>query len=288
MEMQNEKRKVELRFFDDLALFSKAVEEAGFTFDFSSVTQLNTIFLKSSEKYLVLNIKDYEVENPNNLLFLDEEKALLFSKKPPTSEEFKEFEKIFSKPYGTSTVLAFLTSNKALTSYKTRLEILINETKQLEQTFNVKKYRELVLEFERLIDLVEDFHDMVMRLEERHIKEVETRYISFDYSVLIAESNGLLDRCRRRFYMLRDIARDNELQTATDLNRRIERLNEVVKRLTALTVILMIPTVIASHFGMNFLYMPELKEPWAYPMVIVVQAIITIIAIIVFRKIKWL
>ena len=41
-------------------------------------------------------------------------------------------------------------------------------------------------------------------------------------------------------------------------------LNVVVKRLTAFTVILMIPTLIAGIYGMNFLYMPELAWPFGY------------------------
>lgn len=284
---QNADQENGLMLFDDLTLFSKAVEGAGFTFDFQSVTDVNANFLKSSEKCLILNIKDYE-EDTNNLLFLSEGKALLYSKQAPSLGAFKEYEKVYGKPYGRSTILAFLTLDKALTSYKTKLETLIKDMKQLEMPLEAKKYRGLSFEFEHLYDRIEDFHDLVIRLEERRYKEVQTRYISFDYSILIAESNSLLDRCRHRFSLLRDIARDNETQVATELNRRIERLNEVVKKLTALTVVLMIPNVIAGHFGMNFQFMPELHLPLGYPAVIITQAILTGVAILAFRKIKWL
>ncbi len=286
--MQTVNHGVELRVFEDLGLFSKAVEQAGFTFDFDSVTRLNTSFVKSSEKYLILNVKDYEDEDPNNLIFLSEDKAFLYSKKPPSPQAFEAFTKVYSKPFGKSTVLAFLTLNKAQANYKMKLEYLINALKELEERFNAKKYRDVALEFERLYDRLEDFHDILMRLEERTIKEVETRYISFDYSVLIAEGAGLLDRCRNRFNMLRDIARDHEMQVTVELNKRIEKLNDVVKKLTALTVVLMIPNVIAGHFGMNFVFMPELRVPIAYPIVIVAQVILSVTAVLVFRRIKWL
>ncbi len=286
--MQTVNHGVELRLFADLTLFSKAVQETGFSFDFISVTQLNTSFVKTSDKYLILNIKDYEDEDPNNLLFLSEEKAFLYSKKPPAPQSFESFAKVYSKPYGKSTVLSFLTLNKAQVNYKTKLETLISGMKELEERFNAKRYRDLSFEFERLYDRLEDFHDIVIRLEERTIKEVETRHISFDYSVLMAESSGLLDRCRNRFNMLKDVARDHELQITTELNKRIERLNDVVKKLTALTVVLMIPNVIAGHFGMNFVFMPELRVPLAYPAVIVAQIILTVTAVFVFRRIKWL
>lgn len=88
--------------------------------------------------------------------------------------------------------------------------------------------------------------------------------------------------------MLKDVMRDHELQVTMELNRRIERLNDVVKRLTAITVLLMVPTLIASHFGMNFAYMPELKIPWVYPFVVGFQIVIVGVGIYIFRKIGWL
>ena len=87
--------------------------------------------------------------------------------------------------------------------------------------------------------------------------------------------------------MLKEVGRDHELQVTMELNLRMERLNDVVKRLTAITLILMVPTLIASHFGMNFTYMPELKIWWAYPTVVGVQVVIVGIGIYVFRKIGW-
>jgi magnesium transporter len=50
----------------------------------------------------------------------------------------------------------------------------------------------------------------------------------------------------------------------------------------------MLPTLIASHFGMNFQYMPELSIWWAYPVVIGAQVAIIVAFVIVFRKIGWL
>lgn len=49
--------------------------------------------------------------------------------------------------------------------------------------------------------------------------------------------------------------------------------NEVVKRLAGWGAILAIPTVVFSLYGMNFEAMPELRLPWAYPMVIGVTVV---------------
>jgi magnesium transporter len=49
-------------------------------------------------------------------------------------------------------------------------------------------------------------------------------------------------------------------------------LNAVMKRLTAFTVVLMVPTLIAGVYGMNFHGMPELSWPFGYPLALVVMA----------------
>ena len=43
-------------------------------------------------------------------------------------------------------------------------------------------------------------------------------------------------------------------------------LNAIMKRLTAFTVVLMVPTLIAGIYGMNFDLMPELRWPFGYPL----------------------
>ncbi|MBI2832426.1 MAG: magnesium transporter CorA family protein [Chloroflexi bacterium] len=275
--------------FNDLASFSKAVKTAmGVVLDFESIITLTTNFLESTEEYLILNIVERDAVEHNNLLFLARDYAFLYSKKPLPPEVYKPFEEIIPRSYGRGTVLAFIILERVLDSYKQHLESLVNSHKALEQGFDSEKYRELTIEFERLEDRLEEFHDLLLRLEERSHKQVQTKYISFDYRVLMAESASTGGRCRRRFSMLRGLQRDHELQVTSELNKRLEKLNDVVKRLTALTVILMLPTLIAAHYGMNFTYMPELRMPWTYPAVIVSQLVLIITGIVIFRKIGWL
>ena len=49
-------------------------------------------------------------------------------------------------------------------------------------------------------------------------------------------------------------------------------LNAVMKRLTAFTVVLMVPTLIAGIYGMNFHGVPELSWPFGYTLALVVMA----------------
>ena len=277
----------EFVIFDDLASFSRAAEtETGRIFDFTSITRLATDFIQSSDKYSLVNIKESDGEN--NLLLLTEEKGYAFSRKPLSLESARTFSDVLPKAFGRSTILAFLILDKTLESYKQQFETFVERSRELEVDFDYLPYRNLAMDLERFNDRLEGFHDVLLRLQGSKYKQVETHYIAFDYDVLIAESMGLQGRGRRRLAVLIDIRQDHDMRATEELNQKIVKLNDVVKKLTALTVILMLPTLIASHFGMNFAYMPELKIWWVYPAVIIFQLVLMVAGFMWFRKIRWL
>lgn len=65
------------------------------------------------------------------------------------------------------------------------------------------------------------------------------------------------------------------------------RQNDVMKMLTIVTTIFLPLTLIAGWYGMNFSYMPELKCPMAYPIVIAVSILIVILSLWTFKKKKY-
>jgi magnesium transporter len=66
------------------------------------------------------------------------------------------------------------------------------------------------------------------------------------------------------------------------------RLNAVMRVLTVITTIFMPLSFIASIYGMNFEYMPELKSQWGYPAVLAVMALVGVGMLFVFRSKRWL
>ncbi len=64
--------------------------------------------------------------------------------------------------------------------------------------------------------------------------------------------------------------------------------NEVMKKLAGWAAMLAAPTLITSWYGMNFTHMPELNQPWAYPTVIGVIALVVIGLYIGLKRAKWL
>jgi len=85
-----------------------------------------------------------------------------------------------------------------------------------------------------------------------------------------------------------DLYRDL-VAAAMDANLSVtnNNLNVIVKRLTAFTVLLMVPTLIAGVYGMNFDFMPELSWQLGYPFALGLMAVSVIGLAAFFRSRDW-
>ena len=66
------------------------------------------------------------------------------------------------------------------------------------------------------------------------------------------------------------------------------RTNEVVRVLTVFSVFFLPLTFIVGVYGMNFHFMPELRQRWGYPAVWVVMGLVTLAIYLWFRRRGWL
>jgi magnesium transporter len=66
------------------------------------------------------------------------------------------------------------------------------------------------------------------------------------------------------------------------------RQNDQTKKISAWAAILIVPTLIAGIYGMNFDYMPELHWAFGYPLALALMVSICLGLYAVFRHIKWL
>ena len=63
-------------------------------------------------------------------------------------------------------------------------------------------------------------------------------------------------------------------------------VNTIMKRMTSLSIILMVPTLISSFYGMNFpIYMEDM--PHGFVVIILLSILLSATAFFIFRKIKW-
>jgi magnesium transporter len=86
-----------------------------------------------------------------------------------------------------------------------------------------------------------------------------------------------------------DIYRDI-LSSVLDANLSMVsyNLNQLVKRLTSWTIILMSMSLVAGNYGMNFDFMPELHWSFGYPWALALMVVIAFFEFRLFKRIDWL
>ncbi len=66
------------------------------------------------------------------------------------------------------------------------------------------------------------------------------------------------------------------------------RQNEQVKKISSWAAIGFAPTFVASVYGMNFRFMPELDQPWGYPMALGLMVLLSAGLFGIFKRNDWL
>lgn len=99
--------------------------------------------------------------------------------------------------------------------------------------------------------------------------------------IMIKDVGSLLDHTSFNFERLEFL--QNTFLGLVDMEQ-----NRIIKIFTVVTVIFMPPTLIASMYGMNFEFMPELDEYWGYPMAILMMLGSSALTLFFFKRKKWL
>ena len=169
----------------------------------------------------------------------------------------------------------------ALDAYEDRIEgieeLVFGEkaTTQAQQgIFGLK--REL-LQFRRVVSPLRDVLDVLQRRTVEVVTETLEPYYRDVYDHTL-RSIDFLDN-------LRDI-----LSSALDAHLAVvsNRLNEIMKSLTSWAAIILIPTMIAGIYGMNFAHMPELHWHYGYAYALALMAGAMLLLYRMFKKRDWL
>ena len=99
--------------------------------------------------------------------------------------------------------------------------------------------------------------------------------------IMIKDVGSLLDHTSFNFERLEFL--QNTFLGLVDMEQ-----NRVIKIFTVVTVIFMPPTLIASAYGMNFKFMPELDQTWGYPFAVLLMILSSAMTLLFFRRKKWL
>lgn len=134
---------------------------------------------------------------------------------------------------------------------------------------------------------IKPWNDPLLQLEDflEYIKDAESKFISdtvikYFTKSLLREVEMLLSSYDRLRYMLKEVM---DLHMG-NVERKTGRVNQL---LTVIATIFLPITFIASIYGMNFEYMPELEQPWGYPAVLILMASVALGLIIFMKRRRW-
>lgn len=143
-----------------------------------------------------------------------------------------------------------------------------------------------------LLSEIKNLQEKTMMLRENIIDKQRTvssmlrsefipRELQPKLSMIIKDINSLVEHIKFSFDRL-DYLQDTFLGYVN-----IEQ-NKIIKIFTIVSVIFLPPTLIASIYGMNFKFMPELDSKLGYPISIMLMIISSLFILWFFKKKKWL
>jgi magnesium transporter len=147
------------------------------------------------------------------------------------------------------------------------------DQKAVEGIFGLKRD---LLSLRRAIAPERDVLNVLLRRELPIFKNKDMAYFQDVYDHIVRVTDNI------------DTYRDL-LSSALDsfLSIQSNNLNQIMKLLTMGSILLMSNSLIAGIYGMNFSFMPELRQAWGYPFALGLMVIINIVLIAFFRSRKW-
>jgi magnesium transporter len=99
--------------------------------------------------------------------------------------------------------------------------------------------------------------------------------------IMIKDADSLLSHTSFNFERLEYL--QNTFLGLNDMEQ-----NKIIKIFTVVTVIFMPPTLIASIYGMNFTFMPELEWEFGYPLALSLMVLASTLTLWYFKRKNWL
>jgi magnesium transporter len=140
----------------------------------------------------------------------------------------------------------------------------------LESREGIKPWNEPLLELENFLEYITD-------AESKFITDSVAKFFTKSLLKEIEMLLGNYDRLRAMLKEVMDLHMGN-------VERNTGRVNQL---LTVIATIFLPITFIASIYGMNFEYMPELEQPWGYPAVLALMAAVALGLIAFMKRRRW-
>jgi magnesium transporter len=167
------------------------------------------------------------------------------------------------------------------------LELITDDIARMGRKINLEDdlHKEVLIEIAR-------YQELTMQLRETIIdkQRVVSSLLKSDYfaeetypklRIMIKDISSLLDHINFTFSRLEYL--QNAFLGLVDVEQ-----TKIIKIFTVVTVVFMPPTLIASIYGMNFDFMPELDWPYGYPIAILLMIFSSALTLFSLKKRGWL
>ena len=178
-------------------------------------------------------------------------------------------------------------------------------------------FNTLILHFSDTLELLEDRMQalsdrMTRHVEKEHFEDIHAlrevayavkkvlRAFSYMGSQILCNENEVLSK--KKLFLFRNL--DTRFRKLYDFSESVyglstellqtydskisQRTNDIINKLTLVTLFFGPLTVITGIYGMNFQFMPELNSPWGYPIALLSMAAISAGIYAVMKWKKWL
>lgn len=205
-------------------------------------------------------------------------------------------------PTHTNIAKNFIEQNPKLTTNQTAkflIHILLKITQEF--TLNIKRIRTSVLQQEKELSHIESEDITNLTINEENLNQYLSALIpirnvlesitSGKYTILHEKDQDLLEDLLNASIQSEDLCSIN-LRSIRSLRDSYQilftnQLNKTIKLLTALTIILSIPTMVASIYGMN-VSLPLEKNPYAFIIISMFIVVVSIVSFYIFQRRRWL
>lgn len=189
----------------------------------------------------------------------------------------------YGPSYGLYSVLDFIVDN-----FLPIVRDFKQELQELEQDIFAESYKRDTIK--RLYDMQREL--LTLKLAVAPLQDILNQLVRLHPNVIRDEVRPYFRDVHDHVSRVSDaIGSMREMLTAAmnvNLSLISVRQNEVVKRLAGWAALLAAPTLVASWYGMNFHYMPELGRPYAYPVLIAATLAVCGGLYVALKRAKWL
>ena len=189
---------------------------------------------------------------------------------------------------------SFQGHNIFLLMFETRIDIEADVLEELSKKIYVTG-RQLALDQRMDEDILIEIYNfqettILFRESTSEMKRLFSSILRSDYfpkdeyekiRVMIKDADSLLSHTSFNFERLEYL--QNTFMGLIDIEQ-----NKTIKIFTVVTVVFMPPTLIASLYGMNFHFMPELSWKFGYPFALLLMVMSSLLTLYFFRRQKWL